>query len=223
MSNNRYADLDKLIKEYEEDTINLRSERLVMKNYPKVLTMSAASTFEYNIKNACQDFLDNPKLPIATHYPKIPRLKLPTLDSIYGKFKTLNRQTQVENLDASGFYALFGGNSFKTSAISFFNSEKAKKTSETQNIVDSLEPLFDVNDSYALAYVTADELLEQLKNASFDNAEQAFLNLKLRRNRVAHDYINGLSDTFEDIRKFYNLAVLYAISIEEAIKDLTTT
>ena len=41
MSNNRYAELDKLIKEYEEDTINLRSERLVMKNYPKVLTMSA--------------------------------------------------------------------------------------------------------------------------------------------------------------------------------------
>ena len=60
MSNNRYAELDQLIKEYEEDIINLRSERLVMKNYPKVLTMSAASSFEYNIKNACQDFLNNP-------------------------------------------------------------------------------------------------------------------------------------------------------------------
>ena len=223
MSNNRYTDLDKLIKEYEEDTINLRSERLIMKNYPKVLTMSAASSFEYNIKNACQDFLDNPKLPISTNYPKIPRLKSPTLDSIYGKFKTLNPQTKVENLDASEFYALFGGSTFKTSVISFFNSEKAQKTSETQNLVDSLEPLFDVNDSYALAYLTADELLEQLKNTSFDDSEEAFLNLKLRRNRVAHDYINGLSDTFEDIRKFYNLAVLYAISIEKAIKDLTAT
>ena len=223
MSNNRYAELDQLIKEYEEDIINLRSERLVMKNYPKVLTMSAASSFEYNIKNACQDFLNNPKLPIATHYSQIPRLKLPVLDSIYGKFKTLDRQTHVENLDASGFYALFGGNSFKTSAIAFYNAEKARKIGETQNIVDSLEPLFDINDNYALAYVTADELLDQLKNASFDDAEQAFLNLKLRRNRVAHDYINGLSDTFEDIRKFYNLAVLYAISIEEAIKNLTAT
>ena len=56
MSNNRYAELDKLIKEYEEDSITVRSERLVMKNYPKVLTMSAASSFEHNIKNACQDF-----------------------------------------------------------------------------------------------------------------------------------------------------------------------
>ena len=223
MSGNRYAELDKLIKEYEEDTINLRSERLVMKNYPKVLTMSAASSFEYNIKNACQDFLDNPKLPITPNYPKISPLRSPVLDSIFGKFKTLNRQTQVENLDASGFYALFGGNVFKTSATSFFNAEKTRKISEIQNLVDNLEPLFDVNDHYALAYVTADELLEQLKSASFESAEQAFLSLKLRRNRVAHDYIHGLLDTFEDIRKFYNLAVLYAISIEEAIKDLTIT
>lgn len=57
MSNSRYAELDKLIKEYEQDSQTIRSERMVMKNYPKVLLMSAASSFEYNIKNRCQDFM----------------------------------------------------------------------------------------------------------------------------------------------------------------------
>lgn len=223
MSGNRYAELDKLIKEYEEDTINLRSERLVMKNYPKVLTMSAAGSFERNIKNACQDFYDNPKLAIATHYPLIHALGTSVVDKMYKKFKTLNPRTKTEELIASDFYALFGGSAFKSSVASIFNAEKTRKISETQSIVDNLETLFDVNDSFALDYVTADELLEQLKNASFEDAERAFLSLKLRRNRVAHDYIHGLLDTFEDIRKFYNLAVLYAISIEEAIKDLTIT
>ena len=35
--------------------------------------------------------------------------------------------------------------------------------------------------------------------------------------------VRGLLDTFEDILKFYNLAVIYAIAIEEAIKNLTAT
>lgn len=223
MSGNRYAELDKLIKEYEEDSNTLRAERLVMKNYPKVLTMSAASSFERNIKNACQDFYDNPKLAIATHYPLIHALRSPVVDQMYKKFKTENPRTKIEELIANDFYDLFGGNVFKSSVIAIFNAEKTKKISDTQSIVDKLETLFDVNDSFALDYVAADEILEQLKNASFENAEQAFLSLKLRRNRVAHDYIHGLSDTFDDIRKFYNLAVLYAISIEEAIKDLTVT
>ena len=51
MRNSHYVELDKLIKEYEEDSRTIRSERMVMKNYPKVLTMSVASSFEYNIKN----------------------------------------------------------------------------------------------------------------------------------------------------------------------------
>ena len=74
-NSSRYSELDKLIKEYEEDSRTIRSERMVMKNYPKVLIMSTASSFEYNIKNRCQDFYDNPKLPIQQNYPKISAIK----------------------------------------------------------------------------------------------------------------------------------------------------
>ena len=88
MSNNHYADLDKLIKEYEEDTINLRSERLVMKNYPKVLTMSAASSFEYNIKNA----------PIQGVMYQDPRNKNQTLIRTYAGVN-LERLSNAENIN----------------------------------------------------------------------------------------------------------------------------
>ena len=39
----QYKDIEKLIKEYEEDFNTIRQERIVMRNYPKVLVMSAAS------------------------------------------------------------------------------------------------------------------------------------------------------------------------------------
>ena len=58
---------------------------------------------------------------------------------------------------------------------------------------------------------------------SFDDAEKAFLSLKLRRNRVAHDYINGMTDTFVDIQNFYDIAVIYVVSLEAAIEELTNT
>lgn len=56
-----------------------------------------------------------------------------------------------------------------------------------------------------------------------EDAEKAYLSIKLRRNRVTHDYINGLSDTFADIRKFYNIAVIYVVSLQTAIQDLICT
>lgn len=46
-------------------------DRLIMKNYPKVFTMSAASSFEYRLKSCCKDFLDSPNLPLETNYPKV--------------------------------------------------------------------------------------------------------------------------------------------------------
>lgn len=221
MNHVQYAELEKLIKEYEEDSINLRSERLVMKNYPKVLTMSAASSFERNIKNSCQDFLDNPKHPIITTYPNIQRLlnsNRPAVDLMFAQLRTLNNS--VECLDASRFYDLFGGATFESNVRSLFSTELSNKISEIEEVVNQLVGLVDLNDAYALDYVNKTDLLDQLKNASFEDAESAYLSLKLRRNRVAHDYINGLSDTFEDIKKFYNLAILYIIALENSIRDL---
>ncbi len=36
-------------------------------------------------------------------------------------------------------------------------------------------------------------------------------------------YINGLTDTFVDIQKFYDIAVIYVESLEKAIEELTNT
>ena len=41
-----YSELKRLIDEYKEDSRVLRDDRIVIQNYPKVFTMSAASMFE---------------------------------------------------------------------------------------------------------------------------------------------------------------------------------
>ena len=213
MSSYQYAELDKLIKEYEEDSNTVRAERLVMKNYPKVLTMSAASSFEHNIKIACQDFLDTPKLPIVPNYPKINDItRLPKVDKIYGKLEAYN-ENGVEHLSAEKFYDLFG-TSFKSDVQTIFNTKLQEKKTTVTAKVNWLLPLCGTEEKYDFDYAKQSDLKIELDRCSFSDAESAFLNLKLRRNRLAHDYIHGLSDTFEDILKFYNLAVLYALSVE---------
>lgn len=223
MSNSRYAELDKLIKEYEEDSRTIRSERMVMKNYPKVLIMSAASSFEYNIKNMCQDFYDNPKLSIAQNYPKISEIKRnPIVDQMYNKMLAYN-DNGVEYLNAEGFYDFFNGQVFKTRVQTIFSTELQQKIQYTEEQINFLTPLLGTSDQYDSDYAKYCDLKNAYERCSFDDAEKAFLSLKLRRNRVAHDYIHGLTDTFVDIQKFYDIAVLYVISLEAAIEELTNT
>ncbi len=223
MSDSRYAELDKLIKEYEEDSRTIRSERMVMKNYPKVLIMSAASSFEYNIKNMCQDFYDNPKLSIAQNYPKISEIKRnPIVDQMYNKMLAYN-DNGVEYLNAEGFYDFFNGQVFKTRVQTIFSTELQEKIQHTEEQINFLTPLLGTSDQYDSDYAKYCDLKNAYERCSFDDAEKAFLSLKLRRNRVAHDYIHGLTDTFVDIQKFYDIAVLYVISLEAAIEELTNT
>lgn len=223
MSNSRYAELDKLIKEYEQDSQTIRSERMVMKNYPKVLLMSAASSFEYNIKNRCQDFYDNPKLSIAQNYPKINAInRRPIVDQMYNKMEAYNKNG-VEYLNANNFYELFNGQAFKLRVQAFFVSELQRKIQKIVEQINFLEPLLGTNDQYDSDYAKCSDLKSAYKRCTFDDAENAFLSLKLRRNRVAHDYINGMTDTFVDIQNFYDIAVVYVVSLEAAIEELTNT
>lgn len=223
MSNSQYTELDKLIKEYEQDSRTIRAERMVMKNYPKVLLMSAASSFEYNIKNRCQDFCDNPKLPIAQNYPKINAIKWrPLVDQMYKKLKVCNKNG-VEYLSANNFYELFNGQAFKLRVQAFFVIELQRKTQKIEEQINFLKPLLGTNDQYDADYAKCSDLKSVYERCSFDDAEKAFLSLKLRRNRVAHDYINGMTDTFVDIQNFYDIAVIYVVSLEAAIEELTNT
>lgn len=224
MNSFRYADIDKLIREYEEDSKSIRSERMVMKNYPKVLTMSVASSFEYNIKKICKEFCDNPKLPIKNNYPHIKAIKrLPIVDEMYKKIVAYNGSDGVEHLSADEFYELFNGQDFKLRLENIFEIELQAQIQKTEKQIDSLIPLLDTNERYAFEYVKQCDLKESYEKCSFKDAEKAFLSLKLRRNQLAHNYIEGLSDTFVDIRKFFDIAVIYVIALELAIEELTNT
>lgn len=223
MDNAQYQELDKLISEYEEDFRNIRSERLMMKNYPKVLTMSAASSFENYIKQRCQDFLLSPILPLSS-YPKIDSMRgnKPKEDQMFSKLK-VNGPNGIELLSAEEFYELFGGQAFKSAVKANFFSEQARKIGQLESTIEVLSALLGKDEKYDFEYAKLCDLKEMLENSSFDDAEKAYLSLKRRRNSVAHNYIHGLSDTFEDIRNFYNLAVIYVVSLETAIVSLTNT
>lgn len=223
MSDSRYTELDKLIKEYEEDFQTIRAERLVMKNYPKVLVMSSASRFEYQLKKRCQDFVDTPKIPIDPNYPDILSMnrKRPKVDQMFAKLEGYNDENGIEQLNAEKFYNLFGGLSFKAVVKTNFTARLNSKLQSIDNKIISLQSLIEQDDNYDFEYAKQCDLKEELQGCTFEEAENAYLSLKLRRNRVAHDYINGLSDTFEDIRKFYNKAIIYVMALEEAIESLT--
>lgn len=227
MSNSPYHQLDKFIDEYEEDSRNYHPDKLIMLNYPKVYVMTVASTFERQIKQCCQNFLGFPLSPIAS-YPKLLSLtqycntkNQPIVDGIFAKFNTMNPTTQIVNLSATKFYALFGGQVFKTRVTATFITELTSRITHYTEIVEKLRPLIDFSEQYDNEYVKNDDILKKLKSCTFAMAEDAFLNLKLRRNAVAHDYISGMSDSFENIRDFYLNAVVYVIAVEKAVISLT--
>lgn len=227
MNNFPYHQLDKFIDEYEEDSRNYHPNKLIMINYPKVYVMTVASTFERQIKQCCQNFLDYPLMPLASYLKLVTLIQncnnrnQPIVDGIFAKFCTINPTTQIVDLSAAKFYSLFGGQAFKAQVATIFATELANRTTHYQEIVDKLVPLLNINDQYDNDYVKNEDILLKLKSCTFTMAEDAFLNLKLRRNAVAHDYISGMSDTFENIRDFYLNAVVYVIAVEKAVINLT--
>ena len=220
----QYSEIEKLIKEYEDDFLNLRPNKVIITNYSKVLVLSAASLFEKRIKEKCQDFLNSPNLPISSNYPLINKLinnnnRKPTNDQMYGKFETYDSNGGLV-LNATKFYDLFGSG-FGNTATSHFNNELGYNISERRLTLNALNGLIGHDDTYDNDYVRIDDLIIQLSTSNFSDAENAFLNIKLRRNKTAHDFINGINDTFEEIVKFYNMAVIYVVSLEKAISDIT--
>ena len=220
-----YGEIDKLIIEQEEDSRIIKSDTLIMKNYPKVFVMSSASLFEHNIKSRCQDFLDSPKQSIEIEYPLIEKLRgkqrnKPLVDKMFAELKGYENNG-VETLSAESFYALFGGEKFKQEVRLYFASLHESRLQKTINYIEGLIPLLDNGERYEFDYAKQCEIKERLEQCSFEVAENAYLSIKLRRNRVAHNYLYGLSDTFSDIRDFYYDAIVYVLALEQAIIGLT--
>lgn len=222
----KYNELDRLIREYEEDFKTIREDKLIMKNYPKVLVMSIASLFEKQLKITCQNFIDSPKQPILTAYPQINILahrnpNKPLTDKMFAKLEGYYDNNGSEILNANKFYDLFGGRDFRNDVEQNFNTVRLTKINQVNLILNNLVNLLGEGEQYEYNYAKQADLKEKLNVCSFDVAEKAYLALKLRRNRVAHDYINGLSDTFEDLENFYYDAILYIVSLEHTIENLT--
>ncbi len=225
MEGSHYGELDNLIREQEEDSKTIKSDKLIMKNYPKVFVMSSASLFEHNLKERCQDFLDLPKKPIQSDYPLIEKLKAkqknkPLVDKMFAKLNGYENDG-VETLSAEPFYELFGGSAFKADIVSCFAILKEERLQKTIEYIDRLQPLLTNDERYEFEYAKQCEIKEKLEQCSFEDAEKAYLSIKLRRNRVAHNYLYGLSDTFNDIRDFYYDSVLYVLALEQTIVGLT--
>ena len=146
----------------------------------------------------------------------------PMADKMYAKLIGAE-DNGVEILDASQFYDLFGGTAFKMDLISRFASEKACRKTDAENVAQVLSVHLGTNEKIDEEYAKQSDIADRLHVCTFEIAERAFLSLKLRRNKVAHNYLHGLSDSFGDIRAFYYDAISYVVALEGAIENLTNT
>ena len=200
----------------------LSSNSLVVSYYPQIFLLSIVSTFEKEIKKKFENIILNPiaNLNLPTFLSFVSSNPAYILDSLYKKFKARD-DNGVITLNAQGFYYLFGGQPFQTLVSTTFQSIKQMQIQEHKSIIDQLQPLLGTDDQTDRIYLYNDEICKRLLNLTFHNAETAFLQLKLKRNKVAHNFLTGISDSFEDIRDLYYDAVLYVVSIKEELSKFS--
>ncbi len=225
MIDNYYPTIKRLIDEYHKDRGIFAAQKEIFLYYPQLFILTMVSQFEKEIKNKTNDVISNPIIPL----PQISRqldsivLRAPNkyIDRIYGKFIAHATPTGIL-LSATDFYNLFGGQSFKIKIERYFTQEKQVQVSEYQKIISFLSPLLNTSEDYNEKYAENDEILNIIQNLTFSEAETAFLELKLRRNKVAHDFFGGTTDTFEDIKKLYYQAVLFIVALKKGLSDFST-
>ena len=225
MIENHYPTIKRLIDEYHNDRGIFAAQKEIFLYYPQLFILTLVSQFEKEIKNKINDVISNPIIPllqISTQLDLIvARNPNKYIDKLYGKFLAYATPTGVL-LSATNFYGLFGGQSFKIKVEQYFIQEKQVQISEYQQIINFLLPLLSTSDDYNEKYAENDEILGIIQSLTFSEAETAFLELKLRRNNVAHDFFSGTTDTFEDIKKLYYQAVLFVVALKKGLSDFST-
>lgn len=201
----------------------LSSNSVVLSYYPQIFLLSVVSTFEKEIKKKFENIILNPisNLSLPNFFSVVSSKPAYCLDNLYKKFKARD-DNGVIILDAQRFYNLFGGQAFQIIVSNTFESIKRIQIQDHKSIIDRLQPLLGSDDQTDRVYLYNDEIYNRLLNLTFNNAETAFLQLKLKRNKVAHNFLAGISDSFEDIRNLYYDAVLYVISIKEELSKFST-
>ena len=168
MDINQYNNLELLINEYYEDLKNIKPDRIIIQNYPKLLLISSASQFEHQIKDYCHNFLCSPNCQL-NGYPQICHLQnvqinKPMTDKMFAKFEAY-MDNGSEHLNAENFYNLFNGALFKTSVQSHFNSILQQQKTKISAMLSPLEDLVDQDEEkYGDEYINYDDLLEKYNN-----------------------------------------------------------
>lgn len=224
MIEDHYPIFKKIIDDFEYDKTIFTSNKAIMSYYPQLFLLAIVSTFEKEIKEKCNNIVTHPAIAL-TSFPKFNKILLSNVwnytDEIYKKFRA-REKNGLEILDASLFYDIFGGTNFKNDVVENFLIEKQKQIRDYINVISSITPLLGRDVKYDNDFAEKDDIRNRLNVLQFTNAEIAFLKLKLRRNRVAHNFLTGISDTFEDIKNLYYDAVLYVVAIKKTLANLST-
>lgn len=222
MNKTYYPTFKTLIDEMERNKALFSSHSIIVSYYPQIFLLSIVSTFEKEIKEKFENIILNPiaNLNLPAFFNCASSNPAYRLDNLYKKFKARD-DNGVITLDAQGFYNLFGGQTFRIMVSNTFESIKRIQIQAHKSIIDRLQPLLGSDDQTDRIYLNNDEIYNKLLNLTFNNAETAFLQLKLKRNKVAHNFLAGISDSFEDIRNLYYDAVLYVISIKDELSKFS--
>ena len=224
---NIFPEIDRIIRGYDKENKVLKIDSVSIENYPKVFTLCAASVFEKRIKDKLKLFLSNPVSPINTSYPSIWSIVSSSsdkaVDKIFAKFEAYN-SNGIDHLDASKFYNLFGGITFKNAVATEYEAlrelQKNHAGEQATRVLGLISSGYkDLDDSYAILI----DMVDQLNLCTFERAEEAYLNIKLRRNKVAHNFMTELLDSFNDLRIFYYGAALYIASVDKVLSSLIVT
>lgn len=225
MIESSYPQIKKLMNDYSEDSKLIRSDREIISQYPKIFVLSVVSLFEQTIKNKLENLIDHPAISLSS-FSSLNTLirKNPTkyVDKVYAKLEAYQDNSGSQVLNATNFYNLFGGSPFSTEIEAEFEKEKAKQIQSYELMMAKLEPLCDSDDKIFEKYSELDDIKILLNRSSFHSAEQSFLILKFKRNFIAHNYLDVNNDSFEDLKKIYYDAALYAISLSNVLRIKST-
>jgi len=186
-----------------------------------LFVMSVMSTFEVYIKQSIHNILSAPNPAHITTLPSSRRANQQDVDSAYALFHSyVDVNTGAIVLDASNFYACFDP-SFNTTLTTHFNGELQQQLKELTTEITIIEPLLGSCDTYDDVYMLKEGRREHLEKTVFQDAEQAFLLFKLKRNDVAHNFLSGLNDSMEDLCLLYYRALVYVAALLETLKEYT--
>jgi len=217
--------LENLISQYDEDSQIIKADRLIMEHYPKVFLLSAASSFEQGIKRQLSRYYSH---NLATLSPCLQQIanrqtNKPFQDKLFAKLKAYsNTSSGLETLDAQDFFNCFSNENLEQVVMRFFQNILAQSKNNLMSTIDSYKRLLSAtpDDSLITLKLKNEEIFDIWKSTTYDSSKESYLALKLRRNKIAHEYF-AVSDTFNDIRKFYYQSFFFVLALEQGILSLS--